>query len=212
MPVYEFRRFLSTNFPDVCKVFVRDNSGVPGGRFYFSGLDISEDSQTQQRDTTTSSVETNLATLKEVIGEADYSRVIFIGNSSGAFAAVLYGLLLGVDSIMGFGTFTNITQDCLVRQEMQFSHVIRKLWAELPAHKYYDLRSLSNNSGAEIQLVYGSLAPLDKVQAHYLADTENVSITCCADAGHAGCIRVYRDNGKLKTMIEESLVAYKLLS
>jgi len=213
MPVFEFRNFLINNFPDLHKVFVRDNSQVKGGQFYFLGMTISDNSETQYRNVESTSFEENLEILKKIINQSDYEKIIFLGNSSGAFAALLYGLLLNVDEVMAFGPYTVITQECLKNQNMPYSHVIERLWEHQPDHDYYDLYNIAKeNDTTKVSIVYGSRCLFDKKQAKHLQDLPNIFISCAEGANHVDCIKAYRNNGVLKKMIEEAIVSYNLLA
>ena len=85
MTIFEFKNFLEEQYPEYDKLFLKDEKV----RWYTEGItDISFD------------ISETVDYLKEYISE--YSKVIFIGASMGGFAALLYGSILNVDTIIAF--------------------------------------------------------------------------------------------------------------
>ena len=214
--LFEFGNFLNANFPDLHKVFVRDNSGLKGGQFYFCGLKVSGDSETQYCDAETINFEENLEILKKIINQTNYEKVIFIGNSSGAYAAILYGLLLNVSEVMAFAPFTNISQEYSKDRDCFASEMMRTLHKSQPTHKYYDIRALEKKDRAtKLVVVYGPQGGLvglrDKAAAFYLKGFPNTFIDCVEDGDHSNCVKKYRDDGRLKKMIDDALIPSDLL-
>ena len=85
-PPFEFVR--QTGDLGVHRVFVRDL----GQCWYQQGLPGAADG-----------VLDAAAALTRVIDELGPSRRVFVGNSSGAFAAILFGVLAGADEVAAFG-------------------------------------------------------------------------------------------------------------
>jgi hypothetical protein len=88
MPIpFEFLKLLNTHFPNTDKLFLKDT--------YFSSYHrgiggISTD------------VESTAQYLRTKINEKVYSNVLFLGNSGGGYAAVLFGSLLNVTTVIAF--------------------------------------------------------------------------------------------------------------
>ena len=89
IPPYDFLNFLTINFKNVDKFFYRDIKQM----CYHMGIEnISEN------------IETTVNYLKTKIKK--YKRVIFTGNSAGAYAALLFGSLLNVSDVIVFNPIT----------------------------------------------------------------------------------------------------------
>ena len=89
IPVFEFFNILSDSKFD--KIFIRDFNQM----WYLKGIDEE-----------ISSFNNLLDYLRSLI--KDYDRVIFLGNSMGGYAAILFGILLDVDKVISFSPQTFI--------------------------------------------------------------------------------------------------------
>jgi hypothetical protein len=86
---YDFLHFLSNNFKNADKYFYRDIKQM----CYHKGIDkLSTD------------IESTVLYLSKIVKK--YKRVIFTGNSAGAYAAILYGSLLNVSDVIVFKPIT----------------------------------------------------------------------------------------------------------
>jgi uncharacterized protein YsxB (DUF464 family) len=86
---YDFLHFLSNNFKNADKYFYRDIKQM----CYHKGIDkLSTD------------IESTVLYLSKIVEK--YKRVIFTGNSAGAYAAILYGSLLNVSDVIVFKPIT----------------------------------------------------------------------------------------------------------
>jgi pimeloyl-ACP methyl ester carboxylesterase len=83
------------------------------------------------------------ASLRALIREIRPSKVITIGQSMGAYAAVMYGLLLEVQQVIAFGPLSFLDpQQALLYHDRRWLSVMRDLAANPPASGYYDLQAL----------------------------------------------------------------------
>jgi hypothetical protein len=112
----------------VNKILVRDLSnswyhyGVPG-----FGRDIAE----------------AVSRLKAMISEMSPSRVITLGQSMGAFGAVLYGSLLDVDAVIAFGPLAVFDLELFYYfSEHRWSDVVKRVASAPPPVFYRDLPRL----------------------------------------------------------------------
>ncbi len=112
----------------VNKILVRDLSnswyhyGVPG-----FGRDIAE----------------TVSRLKAMISETSPSRVITVGQSMGAFGAVLYGSLLDVDEVIAFGPLAVFDLELFhYFSEHRWSDVVERVASAPPPVFYRDLPRL----------------------------------------------------------------------
>lgn len=96
MTTFEFRNFLEENFSNYDKIFCRDEK-VQWYNFGITGL--------------TKDINDTLDFLHQKISK--YKKVIFIGSSMGGYAAILFGSILNVDTIIAFRpqTFLNKVLD-----------------------------------------------------------------------------------------------------
>jgi hypothetical protein len=134
-----------------------------------------------------------VATLRALIAEIAPSKVITIGQSMGAYAAVMYGLLLGADSVIAFGplSFLDVRQ-ALLYHERRWLAVMRDLAQNPPASGYYDLAGLPRGRTA-LHILFGTKPDqpnatesvnLDAMHAHRLAALGNCTLYPYPYSGH----------------------------
>lgn len=134
------------------------------------------------------------ASLRALIVAIAPSKVITIGQSMGAYAAVMYGLLLNVESVIAFGplSFLDVRQ-ALLYHERRWLAVMRDLVRNPPASGYYDLAALPRGQTA-LHIVFGTKPELpnatesvnlDAMHAHRLAALGNCSLYPYPYSGHA---------------------------
>jgi hypothetical protein len=134
------------------------------------------------------------ASLRALIVAIAPSKVITIGQSMGAYAAVMYGLLLNVESVIAFGplSFLDVRQ-ALLYHERRWLAVMRDLARNPPASGYYDLAALPRGQTA-LHIVFGTKPELsnatesvnlDAMHAHRLAALGNCSLYPYPYSGHA---------------------------
>lgn len=85
MTIFEFTKFLEDQYPTIDKLFLKDEKVL---WYNFGITGISEN------------VEETVLYLKEYIKE--YENVVFIGASMGGYAALLYGSILNVKTVIAF--------------------------------------------------------------------------------------------------------------
>jgi pimeloyl-ACP methyl ester carboxylesterase len=133
------------------------------------------------------------ATLRALIAAIAPSQVITIGQSMGAYAAVMYGLLLDVDSVIAFGPLSFLdVQQALLYHERRWLAVMRDLARNPPASGYYDLAALPRGRTA-LHLIFGTKPDqdhatesvnLDAMHAHRLAALGNCTLYPYPYSGH----------------------------
>jgi len=94
MPTFEFKNFLTSNFPKASLIFLKDANLA----WYNKGLAP-----------ITNSVLTTAELLRNKI--RPYKRAFFIGSSSGGYAAILFGSLLKVSRVIAFRPQTKVKRD-----------------------------------------------------------------------------------------------------
>lgn len=104
LTIFEFRKFLEENYPKYDKCYCRDEKLC----WYTNGItDIS------------TNINTTVNFLKTLI--KDYKKVVFIGASMGGYAALLYGSILNIDTIIAFRPQTHLEY---IKLEYQISSCI----------------------------------------------------------------------------------------
>jgi pimeloyl-ACP methyl ester carboxylesterase len=125
------------------------------------------------------------ATLRGMIRAVRPSRVMTIGQSMGGYAAILFGMLAGVDRIIAFGPLAHLNPArARCEGDLRFISVMDALAADRPRSGYYDLVELGRalDYRAPIQVVFGThpghddglSGNLDSVHAFSLARLSNV--------------------------------------
>lgn len=133
------------------------------------------------------------ATLRALVAEIAPCKVITIGQSMGAYAAVMYGLLLEADSVIAFGplSFLDVEQ-ALLYHERRWLAVMRDLAHKPPASGYYDLARLPRGRTA-LHIAFGTRPDrpdatesvnLDAMHAHRLAALGNCTLYPYPYSGH----------------------------
>jgi hypothetical protein len=134
--------------------------------------------------------------LRALIREIRPSKVITIGQSMGAYAAVMYGLLLDVQQVLAFGPLSFLDpQQALLYHDRRWLSVMRDLAANPPASGYYDLQALGRGkTGAlpDMHIIFGTKPDqdgkesvnLDAMHAQRLAAIDNCTLHPYPYSGH----------------------------
>lgn len=151
IPQYEFRNFLTKNFPDADKIYYIDlhkkwyHRGIPG---------------------ITSNVEETVAYLNTKI--AGYDEVIFIGTSAGGYAAILFGTLCSTTSpikVIGF-----------IPQTILYPYVER---GHSQTRKFFNLRDVLTATGTSSSQreyhLYGDKTITDISHLHHIYHCRNLA-------------------------------------
>ena len=184
MPPFEFYR--SAQILDCSKIFVRDLSQS----WYQRGLPSVGDDAFAIRNY-----------LKEKIAASGASKVRFVGNSMGGFAALLFCSMLqcGRPIAIAFAPQTFVCPDKRRKYgDRRWALQVAEMHKGRSPSHIYDLRSWLRDHCPEIQAsVYVSTADaLDMVHANELVDFPNIEIHRIDDGGH-GLVRHLRDDGSL---------------
>jgi Cupin-like domain len=134
--------------------------------------------------------------LQELISEIAPSRVVTIGQSMGAYAAILFGQLLGVDQILAFGSLSYLnSQKAIEMGDTRWLKVMENLEANPPQKCYFDLIDRVNLSALapKLDIFYGQKPDpetpgsinLDDAHAQRLATLPNCHLYPYAESGHA---------------------------
>lgn len=187
-PTFIFSKFLS-NYTNVDKLFLRDL----GKQWYLNGLGgIS------------SNVEQTADFLREKID--GYARAVFIGCSAGGMAAILYGELLQPDKVLAFAPQT-VLSDAKEKEynDTRWLDYLRVLRQNVADPEYLDLKCMEPYS-ARIDIHYSSGCEVDRLHAGRIAGKNLKLFSHDGTDGHLIALHL-RDNGSLRTIIENEIVA-----
>lgn len=191
MPVFEFYKSLKGIECD--KIFIKDVNQA----WYHKGINDE-----------IKNIPDLQAYLSYLIDYKAYKKVVFVGNSMGAYGAILFGSLLNVDNIIAFSPQTFIGKwKRLFYGDKRWKKQIKKVHeGNLNQRKYYDLKMFLKKKKftSNITILYSSVDKLDSIQAQNLNRIENVQFKSFSFGGHS-FIKNLRDNGLLIEIITESL-------
>lgn len=175
------------------KVFVRDLDRI----FYQRGV---------------RGVGTSVDEVVDGLGDllAGSGRVVFVGQSAGGSAALLYGMLLNVDRIVAFSPLTFFTP--LLRRihhDARWSPEMAEIarMTRFPGRRrHLDLRRVMRRrpSRSQIDIYFGAESRLDVIHAQRLAGSPRVILHPVATGSHAIARRM-REAGSLKPVLQEAL-------
>ena len=162
---YDFYNFLENNFPHASRYFYVDMYSC----CYHKGIQYK-----------TKTIDETVEYLKKEI--RSYKRVIFIGLSSGGYAAILFGSLLGISDVIAFYPQT----------------LLRKPKVD---EKYRDISKYINDYTT--YHLYGDLSKINKIGCHHVSHCEriahhpNVYLTKKSNID----MKSMRDSGELYTIL-----------
>ena len=188
-PPFEFVR--QTGDLGVHRVFVRDL----GQCWYQQGISGAGDS-----------VVAAAAALSALLDTLSPSRRVFVGNSSGAFAAILYGILASADEVVAFGPQASITRFGRLRsRDRRWPAQIHKARQVAADRSHLDLVRLLRTTAhpGRITVHHGEKDLMDTRSAARLGAESGVEVAT-HPGGHL-FIRKLRDGGELQPMLEVAL-------
>ncbi|OEZ49956.1 hypothetical protein JAB1_10690 [Janthinobacterium sp. MP5059B] len=107
-----------------------------------------------------SHVDETAQALRELVRRIAPSQVTTVGQSMGAYAAVMYGLLLDAQQIVAFGPLSFLdVQQARLYHELRWLPVMESLAQDPPPSGYYDLAALCRaraTDDTQLHLVFGT--------------------------------------------------------
>ena len=193
IPTFIFYNFLK-RYNDIDKLFLRDIKQ----RYYMTGLCNSADDFHKTIDL-----------IKNLTSKKKYSKIVAIGCSAGAFAAILFSQLLGFNKVVAFSpqVVLNEKKDTIIKdvynapQTCKWLTTLKKYQNDKLYHKCLDLSNFKPYK-AEIDIHYAQRANrgVDKTHAEYLKD-EMCKIYEHNSNNHMIALEL-RDAGKLEDILE----------
>jgi hypothetical protein len=144
------------------------------------------------------SVDEVAAFLRDFRGNAE--EVVMIGGSTGAYAAILFGSLVGCE-VHAFSPQT------FIDPELRREHADRRFPNEIAGllphmdMRYADLRPILERSDEPVHVYYAANHRLDKLHAERIADLRNVTLHPFEWDSHL-LLRELRDRGWLEPFLE----------
>jgi hypothetical protein len=191
IPVFEFFKLASDLA--VKKMFVRDlrqawyQQGLPG---------IAED------------VDGIARYLEGVVREQHVRRVVMVGNSAGAYAALLFGWLLEVDEVHAFAPQTFVDRwHRLVHWDRRWREEIRGMYRSLNSGtRYLDLAKVlpTKRVRTRSHVYYAAPMRIDRVHARRLAAVPNLELHEYPEGQH-NLIKLLRSSGELRRILDDAL-------
>ncbi|WP_338681824.1 hypothetical protein OPV09_11805 [Janthinobacterium sp. TB1-E2] len=131
--------------------------------------------------------------LRELVRRIAPSQVTTVGQSMGAYAAVMYGLLLDAQQIVAFGPLSFLdVQQARLYHELRWLPVMESLAQDPPASGYYDLAALCRARATEhtqLHLVFGTRPDAARPDVANLGASASESVNL--DAMHAQRLAAY---------------------
>jgi len=187
MPPFEF--YNASKILDASRIFVRDfrqcwyHAGLPG---------ISHD------------IPSTAAYLAEQIARLGPQRVVFVGNSMGGFAAMLFAAMLGGVDAIAFAPQTFVSPGLRLRhRDTRWARQIGKVWWQgLRAPRFWDVRpALATARGKmRVSVFYSPGDALDRVHARRLEGLPQVRVHEIPGGRH-NMVKLLRDNGSLPAIM-----------
>lgn len=192
MPVFEFYNSISDVECD--KIFLRDFEQS----WYQKGVDKD-----------VNSLEKLEHWLNSIIAKGNYSNVVFLGNSMGGYAAILFGVKLNITNVIAFAPQTTIKKvDRILNFDFRWRNQIQRVYKN-PNKKpiYFDLNSILKKIDYKtaISIYYSPNHRLDKWHAERIQKHNKINLNPIKEGGH-GVVKVLRDNGSLKKIIFSSFI------
>lgn len=158
-----------------------------------------------------SNVDEVAASLKALVKKISPSKVITIGQSMGAYAAVMFGQLIGADQIIAFGPLSCLSSETFTEiSDTRWLSIAEALEADLPEVCYFDLVDLCQQSphAPDLQIFYGQKPDadtpgelnLDDFHAKRLNVLPNCHLNPYKDSGHT-IVKYLIDNKQIDNVL-----------
>lgn len=134
-------------------------------------------------------------------------RVVFVGQSAGGYAALLFGTMLGVDHVLAFSPVTFLTPLLRrVHRDDRWPEEMAEIRRLSRFRRHLDLRRAIRARGqrSELHVYFGAKNLLDRTHAGRLEGLPGVTLHPWATASHAVARRM-REEGELKPVLLRAL-------
>lgn len=187
MPPFEF--FNASRILDANRIFLRDLRR----RWYQTGLPG-----------VTRDIPSTVRFLSREIDKIAPQRTVFVGNSMGGFAAILFSALLGTGEVVAFAPQTFVSPFLRFRHgDNRWERPISRMWlASLLKPRHWDLRPVLMNLPKPpcISIHVSPSDRLDCVHAAHIQGLPGVMVHEHQNGGH-DVVKALRDTGKLPAIM-----------
>lgn len=160
--------------------------------WYFSGLAGSK------------SFEDSCAELSEIC--APYDRVVFLGNSMGAYAALAFGLRLNADMVLAFSPQTRFDKSfCDAIGERRWREEFEAMRAQHPADQMAIRSMWPDPCRSRVRLFVGGECSQDMAYATDLDGKPGLELEIFRESGH-DLVHDLRATGELERLIYDGLL------
>lgn len=140
--------------------------------------------------------------LRTTIALVKPEKVIFVGNSMGGFAAILFASLLKTGEVIAFAPQTFISP--ALRYKYSDNRWMKQIFGAyirgMMKPKVWDLRPLLKNNKRKISIFVSRDDVLDSKHASHVRDMPNVHVYEFTGGGHS-LVRMLRDSGQLPVIM-----------
>jgi len=149
--------------------------------------------------------------LAEVLANHEFDRLVVTGNSAGGYAALVFGTLLGADTVLSFAPQTVLDCDILARwDDHRWDFILRPLTAQgaLEA-RWLDLRVAlppARHTDTRYNVYFDETVRGDRLHAERISGLEGVRFYRFGRGGH-NLVRDLRDCGALERVLRQALHA-----
>lgn len=189
---YSFRK--RTQGLAVNRLFIRDNFGL----WYQAGLDE-----------VTSGIEDTAAYLRDFCRSGAYDKITTVGVSSGGYAALLFGALVGAHAIHSVSPRTLLSHDAEAHTDRN-RHGVQQSLTELMAfegrqEQYFDLSKALRDQPAPrdtCKVYFDPEHSLDAFHSERMASVPWVTFETFPGAGHALGRKVIQEGDLLSALVQ----------
>ncbi|MEO1712479.1 MAG: hypothetical protein AAFU60_04005 [Bacteroidota bacterium] len=188
VPYFEFSRML--NDQKVKKIFVRDHAKS----WYHAGLHG-----------VGNNIDECVEPLKKLIAESGAKYVITMGNSMGAYAAILYAVLLEADEALAFAPTTFANLSLQIRHWDIRKHFTYMRKSPVQMKKYFNLAKVPGMEKPRVNIFFDTDYRNDRVHAENLGKRfDNVHLRRYHGGKHA-VIKLIKKSGDLSRILSETI-------
>lgn len=189
VPPFEFAGVLR-NY-DVKKLFVRDTFNL----IFHNGLENE-----------TTDIPQTVDLLKKMIEKSKATRVIFIGNCQGGYAALLFGALVGVDRVISFAPLTFLDREnCQKHNETRWPEAFQRFYTHPSCDpQYFDLLKIEGIDKANIYVYYDVDFAADAVHSERLLQLPGVQLFSYTGGEHL-MVRNLKKSGELDRILQNAI-------
>jgi hypothetical protein len=149
--------------------------------------------------------------LKRLLAEHEVERLVVAGNSSGGYGALVFGTLLGADTVLCFAPQTVLDLEVLAAMnDHRWDERLLEVTATEPLdERWVDLRTAlgpARHAGTRYKVFFDETLDTDRLHAERLIGLEGLRLYRFGRGGHH-LVRKLRDAGQLERIVRSALQA-----